>query len=68
MALEYEDPCPKCGRQGRLRREHPTRYADCYVCTTDDCPVIEYTKAGTISHEAGCPQMKLDALEERGYR
>lgn len=67
MALQYKDPCPKCGEQGRLRREKATHFPNCYVCTADDCAVVEYTGSGEIPHEAGSPEMKRAVLAERGY-
>ena len=68
MTLEYDDPCPGCGEQGVLRREVAARVPNCYVCTCDDCPVIEYDRDGSVHHEADTPAMKCEVLVDRGYR
>ena len=66
MAPPDDESCPRCGEQGKRRRDQPNHYTECYICTASDCPVIEYTSAGEIAHEAGCPEMKRDVLEARG--
>lgn len=65
MALEYRDPCPDCGEQGRLRRYRPGCETDVYLCTATHCRVVEYTRDGVVHHETADCESKAEILRTR---
>ncbi|WP_049929110.1 hypothetical protein [Halopiger goleimassiliensis] len=65
MATEVEHACPECDSVGRRRADESLGGATCYLCLAEDCPVVEYTSDGRVSHEAGCPEMKRAVLTDR---